>query len=129
MLHRLSADHTSFKTIVFREGLNIVLADRQAPDGEGAETPERRTRNGAGKSSIIDLIHFLLAGSAEGAIKSKVLADWSFDLSLDVGTERISVRRGSGSPRVFIGKDSGAVSDAVENTTAAWANRLGHCSD
>jgi uncharacterized protein YydD (DUF2326 family) len=79
MLYRLSADHPSFKTIEFRKGLNIILADRHLPSNEEEQGPERRTRNGAGKSSMIDLIHFLLAGSAEGALKAEVLADWVFE--------------------------------------------------
>jgi uncharacterized protein YydD (DUF2326 family) len=125
MLHRLSADHKSFKTIVFRDGLNIILADRQLPEGKEAHAPERRTRNGAGKSSIIDLIHFLLAGGAEGALKSKALAEWSFELSLNVGAECLVVRRGPAGSRLLIGKDSAFVFDVVETTAAAWANRLG----
>jgi uncharacterized protein YydD (DUF2326 family) len=124
MLYRLSADQGSFKTIAFREGLNIVLADRQLPADEEA-SPQRRTRNGAGKSSIIDLIHFLLAGSAEGALKSKALAEWSFELSLDVGPERLDVLRRAGNSGFSIRKAAGSASDAADITNAAWANRLG----
>lgn len=124
MLYRLSADHESFKTFAFREGLNIVLADRHLPADEEAP-PQRRTRNGAGKSSIIDLIHFLLAGSAEGALKSKALAEWSFELSLDVGPERLAVRRRAANSGFSIRRDAGSASDATDITNAAWANRLG----
>ncbi len=128
MLYRLSADRPSFKTIEFRKGLNIVLADRQLPAGADEKAPQRRTRNGAGKSSIIDLVHFLLAGNAEGALKSEALAGWTFELSLDVGDERLAVRRGLASPRVSIRKDGpGFVdsTDAEELTNAAWTGRLG----
>ena len=62
MLYRLSANRASFKSIEFRKGLNIVLADRQLPIDDDEKTEQRRTRNGAGKSSLIDLVHFLLAG-------------------------------------------------------------------
>ncbi|MGJ0395384.1 MAG: DUF2326 domain-containing protein [Methylocystis sp.] len=93
MLRSLTSDKESFKDFTFREGLNIVLADRVfVPDGEAS--PERRTRNGAGKSSLIDLVHFLLAGGPEGALKSKALQDWSFILSLDVGPEVWTIERG-----------------------------------
>ena len=125
MLYRLSANRASFKSIEFRKGLNIVLADRQIPTDDDEERPQqRRTRNGAGKSSLIDLLHFLLAGKPEGALKSKELAaDWIFELSLDVGTERLTVQRKPDSSRVSILGERR--SDAVELTNAAWASRLG----
>lgn len=130
MLYRLSADHPSFKTIEFREGLNIVLAERQLPadgDDDNQKAPVRRTRNGAGKSSIIDLVHFLLAGDAEGALKAQALRDWTFELSLDVGEERLAARRSPASPRVSIRKEgAGFVDTEAETlTNTAWAGRLG----
>lgn len=124
MLYSLAADQMSFKTVAFREGLNIILAERQLSVDENVP-PQRRTRNGAGKSSIIDLVHFLLAGSAEGALKAKALAEWSFDLRLDVGRERLVVRRGAVNTKVFIRNDLGAASDVMEITNAVWASRLG----
>jgi uncharacterized protein YydD (DUF2326 family) len=128
MLYRLSADHASFKTIEFRKGLNIILADRQLSDSDEG-IPERRTRNGAGKSSIIDLVHFLLAGGAEGALKSAAIAEWSFELSVDVGAERLAVRRALSNSRLSIKKDTGGGlgegRDATEITSGAWSNRLG----
>ncbi len=125
MLYRLSANQASFKSFKFRKGLNIVLADRQLPTDEDEERPQqRRTRNGAGKSSLIDLLHFLLAGKPEGALKSKELgADWTFELSLDVGTERLTVQRKLDGSRVSILSERR--SDAVELTNVAWTNCLG----
>jgi uncharacterized protein YydD (DUF2326 family) len=128
MLYRLSSDRPSFKTIQFRKGLNIVLADRQLPADGDERAPQRRTRNGAGKSSIIDLVHFLLGGDSEGALKSEALVDWTFDLSLDVGDERLVVRRGRGSPRVSIQNDGPEFADSAEAgelTNVAWISRLG----
>ncbi len=129
MLYRLSADSRSFKTIEFRRGLNIVLADRQSPaDGDEKAPLQRRTRNGAGKSSFIDLVHFLLAGSAEGALKSKELADWTFELSLDVGESRLAARRGLAGSRLYIRKEGpGFVdgADTTELTNAGWSGLLG----
>ena len=102
MLYRLSADRAAFKTFAFHKGLNIILADRQDSTNGDEKTPQqRRTRNGAGKSSLIDLLHFLLAGGAEGALKSKELADWTFELCLDLGGERLVVRRALDTFSVF----------------------------
>src|SRR5271170_554427 len=93
MLYSLSSDHLAFKALEFRGGLNIILADRMVEDQQ-RQSPERRTRNGAGKSSILDLIHFMLAGKPEGALTSEALTDWCFDLVLQVDDSRIDVRRG-----------------------------------
>ena len=64
MLHRLSADDSRFKTVTFTPGLNLLVADKTA---SSADTD---SRNSAGKSSVIELIHFLLGARAN----NKVLA-------------------------------------------------------
>lgn len=90
MLHRLSADRSQFKSLVFRPGLNIILATRTS---DSQNPRQRLSRNGAGKSSIVDLIHFLLGGSAEGAVAAKAVEAWHFKLELDVGLEQTIVTR------------------------------------
>jgi len=52
----VSSDIPTFKTVRFRRGLNVLLAD------VGERTTERHTRNSAGKSSLIEIVHFLLGG-------------------------------------------------------------------
>lgn len=79
MIHTLKSDHPKFKAVTFGAGLNILLADRIDDDETtSSSVRQRRTRNGAGKSSFIDLLHFLLAGRPEGALKSEALAEWRF---------------------------------------------------
>jgi uncharacterized protein YydD (DUF2326 family) len=55
VIHRVYSDLKSFKTLEFHNGLNIVLAEKTPQAGD------KQTRNRAGKSSIIEIIHFLLA--------------------------------------------------------------------
>jgi uncharacterized protein YydD (DUF2326 family) len=120
MLHRLSADRPQFKTLEFRSGLNIVLASR---DNNADLSNHRRSRNGAGKSSILDLLHFLLGGKAEGALTSPTLADWNFTLDLDVGGDRVSVTRSVGNAKqIFVSRPPTGQSRL---TNAQWCQQLG----
>lgn len=124
MLHRLAADRDGFRTLNFRPGLNLILATRA--DGGGADSGtanERRSRNGAGKSSIIDLVHFLLGGKAEGALTAAAVAEWNFSLEVDVGSERLEVTRSvANAKQVFIRSAQTGI-DRIQN--AQWCKRLG----
>lgn len=124
MLHRLAADRSSFRTFEFRPGLNIILATRADSGVDGDSTASaRRSRNGAGKSSTIDLIHFLLGGKPEGALVAPVLADWNFTLDLDVGSDRIEVTRSiANAKQVFISSPQSGM-ERIQNVQ--WCKRLG----
>lgn len=54
MLRHLSSSDERFKEIVFKPGRNILIADK-TDRSSGTDS-----RNGAGKSSIIEILHFLL---------------------------------------------------------------------
>ena len=93
MLRRLSSSLATFKQLELKDGLNILVADRTQA------STETDTRNGAGKSSVIELLHFLLGGRAEkGSLLMKPeLVDHTFVLELDWPTtgqaQRLSVSR------------------------------------
>ncbi|WP_239334032.1 ABC-three component system protein [Frankia sp. CiP3] len=80
MLRQLGADDHRFRALTFQPGLNILVAD---------VTPGSRetdSRNGAGKSSMIELLHFLLGERADSStlvlrpelrgIEFNLLLDW-----------------------------------------------------
>ncbi|WP_018352104.1 ABC-three component system protein [Longispora albida] len=79
MLRQLSANDPRFKTLRFHEGLNILVADTT---GASADTD---SRNSAGKSSMIELLHFLLGGSGDkrSLAGQPELRDTAFRLHLD----------------------------------------------
>lgn len=124
MLHRLAADRSGFRTLNFRPGLNIILATRADSGQKGGDTVNaRRSRNGAGKSSTIDVIHFLLGGKPEGALTAPVLSEWNFTLDLDVGPERIEITRSvANAKQVFIRSPQSGI-DRIQNVQ--WCKRLG----
>ena len=89
MIHAIRASHESFHDVFFQPGLNVILADVT----ESSEQTD--TRNGVGKSLLVEILHFCLAGSSRRAdgVGREALEDWSFTLDLDVGPSRVEVTR------------------------------------
>jgi uncharacterized protein YydD (DUF2326 family) len=54
MIHAIRCDQPGFKTVKFFEGLNVVLAERSEL------ATDKDSRNGLGKTTLIDIIHFCL---------------------------------------------------------------------
>ncbi|CAM5230961.1 hypothetical protein STANM309S_06195 [Streptomyces tanashiensis] len=79
MLQRLSADDPRFKTATFTRGMNLVVADTTTGSSD------TDSRNSAGKSSLIELIHFLLGARADkrSLTARKALCDITFCLEMD----------------------------------------------
>ncbi len=81
MLRQLTADDPRFKSLRFAPGLNLVVSDTTA------ESQRTDSRNGAGKSSLIELVHFLLGAKASSAqlniAAHRALRGTTFELLLD----------------------------------------------
>lgn len=89
MIHRIYSTLPTFKFLEFHDGLNVVLAEKTP------ESTERQTRNRAGKSSITEIIHFLMGGSVEkGSIfKEDCLQDYAFGVDFDLAGHPITIER------------------------------------
>lgn len=94
MIHEVTSDLASFKSLRFRPGLNVLLAEKSA----GAN--DRQSRNGAGKTSFVELIHFLFGGKAEpGSIfRSDALVDAAFEARFDLGGHVVTAARSGSKP-------------------------------
>jgi len=94
MIHGLSSDLPSFKSLSFRPGLNILLADKS----DGAT--DRQSRNGAGKTSLVELIHFIFGANADkdSIFRSDPLCAFSFEAQVDIGPDTIGVARSGVKP-------------------------------
>ncbi|MEK8141662.1 hypothetical protein NKH18_00780 [Streptomyces sp. M10(2022)] len=89
MLRRLNADDARFKTVEFAPGLNLLVADTTS---SSAETD---SRNSAGKSSVIELVHFLLgAQSSKSLATNKALRHITFSLALTGQGRMVRLRYG-----------------------------------
>ena len=89
MIHQISSDLETFKTLDFKQGLNIVLADKS----EGATNLQ--TRNSTGKSSLVELINFLCGSNVatDSIFVLDALINSSFDMVVDIGGEESTIRR------------------------------------
>lgn len=97
MIKKLSANHPSFKTIEFSAGFNVVWADRTQ------ESTKRDSRNGLGKSTLIEIIHFCLgAKSSKGkGLRVEALKGWEFTLDVEANGKDFSVTRRVDDPNNF----------------------------
>jgi uncharacterized protein YydD (DUF2326 family) len=89
MIHRIYSDLAGFKELTFQSGLNLVLADKSL----GAT--DRQTRNGAGKSSLVELLHFLTGGNCgpDSIFRVPELSEATFGIDFDLGGRRVAVER------------------------------------
>lgn len=111
MIHRLYSSMPTFKNLQLRQGLNILLADKSP----GAT--DKQTRNGAGKSSLIELIHFLL-GANPDAIFTNALRQHSFGMEFDLGQAHRSVERSGKNPGTVMVQGTGTEDWPIKPQTA-----------
>lgn len=89
MLKRIYSDLGSFKELRFNSGFNLILAQKSP----GAT--DRQTRNGAGKSSILDIIHFLLGSNIpkDSIFKTSALEKFAFGIEFELESDEVRVER------------------------------------
>lgn len=99
MIHEVFSTLPTFKGLRFQPGLNVLVADRTDT------STDRQTRNRAGKSSLVEVIHFLLGAKAdkESISRNKSLQEFKFGLRLDLGAQKVVAQRtGSEPSRIYI---------------------------
>ncbi len=94
MIKRVSSNHASFKTVEFKPGFNVVLAERTH------DSTKLDSRNGLGKSTLIEIIHYCLgAKAAKGkGLLVEALKGWAFTVELEVGGRSITAIRSIDEP-------------------------------
>lgn len=101
MIRTISSTLPTFKTLTFGPGLNILLAD------VAEVSTDRHTRNSAGKTSLVEVIHFLLGADApkKSLFKHPELIDHSFSVELHLAGSWVKARRsGANDQTVYIGQ-------------------------
>lgn len=120
MIHHIFSTLPSFKNLSdLKPGLNVLLAQKT----EGATT--KQTRNRAGKTSFVELVHFLLGADAgpESIFRTPELADHTFGMDFDLKSERTVVERsGSSKAKIFVTAPPAA---KVKFSATEWCTFLG----
>jgi uncharacterized protein YydD (DUF2326 family) len=102
VIRRIFSDLGSFKALRFHQGLNVLLADKSP----GAT--DRQTRNGAGKTSFVELVHFLTGSNCgkDSIFRSDALGAAEFGMEFDVRGVPLTVFRSGRKPSdVFLEGD------------------------
>lgn len=131
MLKRISCNDPRFKAIDFEPGLNLIVADKTT------KSSKKDTRNGLGKSTFIEIIHFCLGADYDKlkTLKAPELKSWEFRLDFSANSRQLSVLRSLEIPqRVILSGDIlglpiGAPSTDHENalvmSNSSWTLLLG----
>jgi uncharacterized protein YydD (DUF2326 family) len=107
MINAVFANRDSFKAVEFAFGFNVILADR-------TETSSSRdSRNGLGKSTLIEIIHFCLGSSPRKGTGLRVssLRGWTFSLNLTLVGQEVFVTRSIDEPSTIM----------IQGDTSNWA--------
>lgn len=106
MIHRIFSNDPRFKTITFDAGLNVIIAD------EALGADKKDSRNGLGKSSIVEIMHFCLGSDFpnSGTLSKGALTSWVFSCEMTIGGHRVTVSRDTSKPRIMI----------IEGHTEKW---------
>jgi len=89
VIRRVYADDPRFKDLTFKKGFNVLLAEKTP----GAT--DKQTRNRAGKSSVLDIVHFLLGSKCDkdSMFRTDALREVTFGMEFDLGNTFARVER------------------------------------
>lgn len=119
MIRRVSSDLPAFKAIEFKPGMNIVLAERTA------ESTEKQSRNAVGKTSAIEIVHFLLGSSMDSsALNHPRLRQAKFAVELQLNNRWQRASRSPSKPNSITVEDM-ATNHITQMTNTEWKSALG----
>jgi len=89
VIHAVRANRPTFNVVEFAPGFNVVLADRTR------ESTRKDSRNGLGKSTLVEIVHFCLGASTRPGkgLRVEALCGWTFSPELDLGSRHLVVHR------------------------------------
>lgn len=106
LIRSVKANNPSFRTVYFEPGFNVVLADRTQTSSK------KDSRNGLGKSTLIEIIHFCLGANVQRnkGLHASRLRNWIFSLEITLSGKVITVSRSINEPQKVV----------IEGDTTGW---------
>src|SRR5450756_2549741 len=99
MIISITSSIPTFKTVTFHPGLNVLLADTRP------EAKETETRNSAGKTSLVEIIHFLLGSKCDkdSLFRTRELIDQTFTGIFTIEDTKFEIMRSGREPaKIFL---------------------------
>jgi len=87
MIHSVTCNQEGFKNVYFSPNFNVILSDITDL------STEKDSRNGTGKTTLINIIHYCLGSNHTGIFRHSELYDWIFTLTLDLLGRQFQVSR------------------------------------
>ena len=121
MIHRIYSSLSSFKSLKLKPGLNVLIARKEA----GAS--DKQTRNRAGKTSLIEIVHFLTGAEAgKGSpFRSEALVNASFGMEVDLGGGRLRVERSGHQKSKIHVEGASFLNGKTSLSNSEWVELLG----
>ncbi len=130
MIVAIRSNVSSFQEIKFDQGFNAVLADRTK------ESTRMDSRNGLGKTTLIEIIHFCLGSQTRRnrGLMVTHLRGWTFSLDMRINGRDFTVSRSLDYPsRITLDGDvrdltgpSDRLDGTIEVRVKEWNSILGH---
>ena len=101
MIKRVFSSHIKFRSPSFDNGLNLFIVEKTD------ESTDKQTRNSAGKSSLIEIIHFIFGSDNDknAFYNKEAFSDDLFSVELELSGKSYVVSRGSSKPsRIYFDK-------------------------
>ena len=89
MIQSIFSSLASFKALEFKSGLNVLVTQKEV----GAT--DKQTRNRAGKTSLVEIIHFLTGSNPDkgSLFRSTALEEENFGMTFDLGGQSVTAER------------------------------------
>lgn len=121
MILAVRSNMPSFKEVEFQPGFNVVLADRTK------ESTKRDSRNGLGKTTLIEIVHFCLGAQTRKnqGLMATPLKGWSFTLEMKVNGRELVATRSTEDPHwVSLDGDVSGLSSGSKRLSGMLALRV-----